>query len=112
MKYKTTKAAVMNGYNNVIVGYCLLQSLLSYYDAEAYTSGVYGHNADIYRVGRSTAIVTGSRPFGNIRIPYSVVSKYENEANAIDYHIDYQKRKEIAADIMDRFLQEVKGETA
>lgn len=108
MKYKTTKAAVMNGYNNVIsIGYCNLQSLLSYYDAEAYTSGVYGHNADVYRVGSSTAIVTGSRPFGNITHRHDVIGKYEAEAQMIDYHIDYQKRKEIAADIMKRFLEEV-----
>lgn len=69
MKYKTTKKAVMNGYAHIVrTGYCALQEALSGIAPTAYTTGVNGWNADIYDFG-PYAIVTGYRPFGDIRLP-------------------------------------------
>ena len=61
MKYKTTKKATQNNYNKVIKAfYAELHYLLKITEPVAYTSGVYGWNADIYDFG-NTAIVTGYR---------------------------------------------------
>lgn len=66
MKHKTTEKAIEQNYYKIIkVGYCNLQYLLQYEEPVAYTSGVYGWNADVYDFG-NIAIVTGYRPFGNI----------------------------------------------
>jgi hypothetical protein len=83
MKYQTTKKDVLNGTNNIIVvDYCSLQNLLTTKDANAYTCGVYGWNADIYNLGYNT-ICTGYRPFGNIRPSYDLVKKYDKKAETI-----------------------------
>lgn len=85
MKYKTTKKAIMHNYSNVIeVGYCGMQSLLRNRTQEAYTSGRYRWNADLYNLGDihpSTVIVTGYRPFGNIKPDHEVIKKYEEAAS-------------------------------
>lgn len=84
MKYKTTKKAVMAGYNTVIsVGYCDLQKLLSCRKPIAYTAGVYGWNADIYDIGNDVALVTGYRPFGNVKITSGLCGDYEKLAKNI-----------------------------
>lgn len=76
MKYKTTKKATQNNYNKVIKAfYAELHYLLKFTEPVAYTSGVYGWNADIYDFG-NTAIVTGYRPFGNVLPDYDVAEKY------------------------------------
>lgn len=68
MKYKATRKAVMNGYAHVIyTGYCGLTETLSNIAPVAYTTGVNGWNADVYDFG-AYAIVTGYRPFGDIRL--------------------------------------------
>ena len=94
MKIKVSKKEVVESFKNIIcIGYCDLQSLLSYIDADYYTSGVYGWNADIYKINNNTVIVTGYRPFGNIR-NYDLVRKYEKKAEKIkyDYDIDYKTK--------------------
>ena len=96
MKFKTTKKAIMAGYTKCIsVGYCSMQYLLRYEEPIAYTSGVYGWNADIYSFG-NICIVTGYRPFGNIHPDYEVIEKYELEASKIaeDWHIPYNERRQ------------------
>lgn len=69
MKYKATKKAVAEGYAHIVyTGYCGLQEALGIIAPTAYTTGVYGWNADVYDFG-PYAIVTGYRPFGDIRMP-------------------------------------------
>lgn len=94
MKFKTTKRDVMNGFARVIsVGYCDMQDLLRYKNPVAYTCGVYGWNADIYDMGAGTAIVTGYRPFGNVKMDYSIVREYEKTAGDIPYSDDMREEK-------------------
>ena len=83
MKYKTTKKAVQNNYKNIIrLGAVELYYLLKFTDPAAYTSGVYGWNADIYDFD-NVVIVTGYRPFGNISPNYKLVEKYNQLGKAI-----------------------------
>ena len=72
-KISSYKKAKDNGlcltecFKNIIdVGCGELQHLLSHKAPDYYTSGVYGWNADIYKINNNTVIVTGYRPFGNI----------------------------------------------
>lgn len=109
MKFRTTRKEVMGGYNKTIkIGYCDAQTLLKYVAPVAYTAGTYGWNADIYDMGGGVAIVTGYRPFGNMKPNYEVVREYEALARAIDWHTtDYTKRKEHVEQLLDRFIEEV-----
>lgn len=76
MKYKTTKKEVKSNYRSIIrLGAVELYYLLKFTEPVAYTSGVYGWNADIYDLG-NVAIVTGYRSFGNISPDYDIVEKY------------------------------------
>jgi hypothetical protein len=82
MKYKTTAKALKNGYYKIIsVGYCDLQSLLSYQKPVAYSSGVYGWNFDVYEVN-GVAIVTGYRgmPEKNSKTSYELIKEYEDRS--------------------------------
>ena len=82
-KYKATKKEVMNRFNRVYsVSYCHAQNLLNALNAEAYTCGVYGWNADIYNIGGGVAVCTGYRPFG-IAENYEAIKQLDREAEAI-----------------------------
>lgn len=48
MKAKVTKKAIMQNYTCISVGYCKLQTLLQYHNAQYYTCGYDGWHADIY----------------------------------------------------------------
>lgn len=102
MKFKTTKSAINEGYYfKICIGYCDLQNLLAFENPIAYTSGRYGWNCDIYDLGNITGydtacIVTGYRPFGNIKSNYEHNKNFEEKARMIkeDYKTDYQIRKQ------------------
>lgn len=107
MKFKTTKRDIMANYDKVIkVGYCDLQNLLKYESPTAYTSGVYGWNADIYDFGGIT-ICTGYRPFGNIRPDWEIMDKYEKEAENIYKVYQYEDRIDTLKDLQKKFIEEV-----
>ena len=116
MKFNTTKKEIMENYGSVIsVGYCDLQYLLEAQKPIAYTCGVYGWNADIYEMPVSwagTAIVTGYRPFGNIKPDYATVRKYDEQAREIcgRYEIDYKEREKMVNELLVKFVKEVQGE--
>ena len=108
MKFKTTRKAIKeNGRIILKVGYCDLQSLLYFKEAEAYTSGVYGWNADIHMFGNVT-VVTGYRPFGNYS-NYDLVEEYEQKAHKIatDYQVDWETRKNEVNELLDEFVSKV-----
>jgi hypothetical protein len=82
MKYKTTAKAVKAGYHKIIsVGYCELQGLLSYKSPDAYASGYYGWNFDVYDID-GVAICTGYRgmPEKNSKASYKLIREYEAKA--------------------------------
>lgn len=108
MKIKVTKKAIQENYKNIIVaGYCDLQHLLSYKEPDFVTSGIYGWNADIYKINNNTVIVTGYRPFGNVR-KYGLAKKYEEKAYKIDHdwNIPYEKRAKKLEKLIEKFVNE------
>lgn len=108
MKFKTTKKAVNEGYNNIIcVGYADLHYLLNQLEPTAYTAGVYGWNADIYNIN-GKMLVTGYRPFGNIKPDYDIVHKYNMMAKDIIHDTkDYTECKEKLNNLINEFIEEV-----
>ncbi len=108
MEFKTTERAVKD-WGGVVAcfGYCELQNLLKGVDRNAYTSGVYGWNADIYDFGGVT-IVTGYRPFGK---RYISAEKYEKQADAVscDLNLDYDKKMKKIATIRKRFIEKLRA---
>ena len=90
------------------VGYCELQNLLRFKNADFTTSGVYGWNADIYTVSIDTAICTGYRPLGNIELKRDIIKKYDDKAlkiycNEKDYNIAIKKIDKL----LQKFIEEV-----
>jgi len=114
MKFRTTKKAIMNGYDTVIcIGYCDLQHLLNYESPVAYTARREGWGADIYDFG-GTAIVTGYAPFGTIRPKYELVREYEDKAKHILYSrcdYDYADLRSMLDELIAEFIKVVKERT-
>lgn len=108
MKFKTTRKAVTESSNTILkVGYCDLAYLLKFEEPIAYTSGVYGWNADIYKLDGLT-IVTGYRPFGNYE-NYDLVHEYEDKARKIagDYNTPWEERRDAVNKLLDEFINKV-----
>lgn len=112
MKLKTTQKSAKEEYKNIIkIGYCCLQYLLYYKSPVAYTSGSYGWNADIYEIGRGSAICTGYRPFGDIRADYELVREYDKKAKDVLFSNakadDVRKKLD---ELLNEFIEKVLGE--
>lgn len=108
MKIRTTKKQIMEGYENVIIaGYCDLVWLLKYRDADFYTCGIYGLNANIYKINNNTVIVSGPRPFGNVK-KYGLAKKYAEKAKKIDLNYDtpWEKRAKKLEKLIEKFAKE------
>lgn len=76
------KNVIENNANIIRVGYCELYYLLKGIERIGYTSGAYGWNADVYEAN-NVVIVTGYRPFGNIRPSYELTSEYNEKAKKL-----------------------------
>ena len=84
MKERTTMKYIKQNYKKIInVGYCKLQNFLKHETPKYYTAGVYGWNADIY-IFKDIALVTGYRPFGNIKIKSDILDVIENKSKRND----------------------------
>jgi len=108
MKLKTTNKEIRNQAANIYrFGYCQIQALLYFKQAFAYTSGVYGWNADFYEVD-NCIISTGYRPIGNITLDYETVRKAEKEAEIIVYSTDmpYDEKKTHVNELLTNLLKE------
>ena len=105
---KMTMKETKRIYNHIIkAGYCELQSLLNLISPSAYTSGVYGWNADIYDFG-DIAVVTCYRPFGDIVASRELCQKYEQRAKEImDWCGDWDRCRFSINLLIEEFLEEV-----
>lgn len=110
MLFKTTNKAIRNNYSKIIeISYCAAQNLLRGVNRIAYTSGVYGWNADLYEVN-GVAIVTGYRPIGNIHPDYDLVREYDQKAEQVNDY-DWDVRREKINNLLEEFVRTVtKGE--
>ena len=109
MKFKTSKKAVLEGYDKVIsVGYNNLQSLLACENPIAYTVRNEGWGADIYDLGGGIAIATGYAPFGNIYPDYSLTKKYDDRAaNLCKQIMSFDAKKGALEALLREFFGEV-----
>ena len=99
MKFKTNAKELKQGYHKIIsVGYCDLQSLLSYESPIAYSEGTYGWNFDVYDID-GIAIVTGYRsiPSKNSEASYDLIKEYEDKSQG--------KTKEEKRELLREFIQ-------
>lgn len=95
MKVKTTQKQVKNAFNNIIsIGYCDAWYLLRHMEPTFYTCGVYGWNSDVYIIDDNTCIVTGYRPFGNLKLD-NIRELNERARNYYDKN-EYKKGKTYA----------------
>lgn len=97
MKKQTTKKYIMALENKIVkVGYCELQHLLAYVDPDYYTAGVYGWNSDVYLLSEGIAIVTGYRPFGNVKPDHATLQRWDDLAHDVlrSRHITETERRE------------------
>lgn len=116
MKYVSTKRNILCRYgkeNCIEVPYCDLQSLLRYEEPEAYTSGTYGWNADVYGF-TGIAIVTGYRPFGGCHPGHELLRKYEKLADELNGEFieaseDWLTRRRKMRDLIEDFIAEAFG---
>ena len=82
---KVTRKQV-NLYKNIIcVPYCDLWYLLYFRNRDGYNTATYGWNYDFYRINYDTCIVTGYRPFGNIK-DYDLCDEYNQKAKKKKEH--------------------------
>lgn len=114
-KEKATRKSIVANYDRVIsVPYCNLQTMLNMEDPRYYTCGVYGWNADVYRIDLDTVIVTGYRPFGNFKPKYELTQRYESEAKKIydefRWVTDYDEVRNRLRNLIAKFVKEVCGE--
>ena len=80
-----TRKFVRSTFTNIIsVPHYALQDLLRYESPIWFTSGIYGWNADVYMIDFNTCIVTGYRPFGNIRPTYALTDVFNRTAQKAD----------------------------
>lgn len=103
MKVKVSRKELMKHYNCIGVGYCNLQSLLTYFSPQYYNAGVYGWNFDAYCFG-SVAIITGYRNVPNFT-SYKVVEKYEKLAEDL-LKQNHEIRRPEAERLLNEFIKE------
>ena len=116
MKYASTKKNIVAAYgaeNIICVPYADLQNLLRMEDAEAYTSGIYGWNADIYGFG-GFAICTGYRPFGRVHPSRDLVTEFDHRARRVLESVpcpnDWEETRRILHDLATEFVLRAVGE--
>lgn len=100
-KMNVTRKYVCSSLTNIIsVPYCELQDLLKYESSSWFTYGIYGWNADVYMIGLDACIVTGYRPFGNIRPTYALTDGFNRAAQKAD-------TPEKCKDLLNAYVKEV-----
>lgn len=105
---KITRKQV-NMYKNIIcVPYCDLWYLLYFRNRTGYNSGVYGWNYDFYHINLNTCIVTGYRPFGNIK-NYDLCDEYNEKAKNVieDRTLSNEEKKEKVENLLEEFIEKI-----
>ena len=112
MKIKTTQKEIKNRFKKIVcVGYADLQHLLSYESPICYTIRREGWASDIY-IFDDIAISTGYAPFGNIKVKYDILRKYDITARKIveNWDIKHDTKVKKVNKLLKKFLEEVKKE--
>lgn len=110
---KQTSIKFIKGYFDKVYycGYCDLQDIFRYEEADYYNAGVYGWNCDIYcDYARDIAITTGYRNMTGKRIPDELIKKYTAKAKTIlenTFSIPYDEIKKALDENREAFLTEL-----
>ena len=106
MKYKTTKKSIMEGNTVLKIGYCNLQTLLTYENPFAYSTRAEGWACDYYNAGEAV-ISTGYAPCGK-PVPYDIQRKYEEKARRVmDNKWAWKQKKSYLWKLLQKFVEEV-----
>lgn len=109
MKFKTSAKELKNGVPEKYLrraGYCDLQALLNYEEPIAYSSGRYGWNFDVYKIG-GHYITTGYR--GMVGERANNTELYEKKAEQILYKsgLEYDDKKRMINALLAEFVQQM-----
>lgn len=107
MKLRTTEKNVKQSFDKIINVSCgNSQHLLYFEEPAAYTSGVYGWNADIYDYGKA-AIVQGYRGFKAFKADYDLIDEYNDQAAQIVHNDDLtiEEKKNKIKSLIDEFIK-------
>lgn len=108
MKIRVKEKDIKEGFKNIIcVGYCDIQYLLYYREADFNTTGTYGWKADFYKINNNTIISTGYAPIGTIR-NYKINRKYDEKARKIvlNYDMKYETKVKKLDKLIEKFVNE------
>lgn len=106
MKIKTTQKQIKNAFNNIIsIGYCDACYLLRHRDPIMYTCGVYGWNADVYIIDSNTCVVTGYRPFGDLKI--NNIRELNEKARKLYDKYDYKKANYLCEKLLNETIEKI-----
>jgi hypothetical protein len=99
MKIRISEKELKKNFKNIYcVGYCELK-ILEFIEADYYTAGVYGWNADVYKIDNNTLIVTGYRTFGK-QVPKELVDIYNKMFEELKEKYHYYKNFKEKLDIL------------
>lgn len=110
MKARMTRNEVKRHAEHVYrIGYCGASDLLRFLDPVGYMAGVYGWNADVYRIG-TTYIVTGYRPGVGEHVDYNLLESYNEKARAIcAEYAGYTETVQQLNELREAFINELNG---
>ena len=110
MKMRISEKELKKNFKNVYsVGYCELK-MLGHLEADYYTAGVYGWNADVYKIDNNTLLVTGYRTFGK-QVPKEVVNIYNKMFEELKEKYHYYKNfKEKLNILLNSLIDTIKKE--
>lgn len=108
MKIKITMKEIRNRFKTYRCGYCDLQYIMRWHDAEFYNCGVYGWNCDIYVDWKhGIAITTGYRNMAGDRIPSEILEEYTNKAKEIESIRDWKEQERLYTENREAFFEAV-----
>lgn len=109
-KIRVKESDIKEGWRYIITaGYCDLQYLLYYKNADFYTCGVYGWKADFYKINDSTIISTGYSPIDIGFRNYETTKKYNEKARKIvyDYDMKYETKIKKLDTLLKKYINEI-----
>lgn len=99
MKMRISEKELKKNFKNIYsVGYCELK-MLEFMEADYYTVGMYGWNADVFKIDNNTLLVTGYRTFGK-QVSKEVVNIYNNMFEELKEKYHYYKNFKEKLDIL------------
>lgn len=110
MKVKVSKKEIKEHFTNIItIGYCNGENLLTYKNANYYSTRAEGWACDYYKIDNNTIISTGYAPIDSKYRDYEITRKYNEKAREIvnNYDIDYKTREKKVNKLLEKYVKEI-----